>query len=593
LARLLVAFFLLIAMCFPSSVGAVGKSTVDPSAGRPKSSEAALSSTDVTQKVTYEAKRKTVVSILADLSAMTGVTLKAGYNNEDWQVRDRRMNIFAKDIPLTHLMDSIARVMKFQWIKHETDGVVSYRLYMDRETLLSAESKRLAEEERLKKRQSEKRKKFLSELEASAAMSDAEREKLKTESPYVYSLFQNDRPERVFPKLFKEVPGARQTFESGDELTVYFGSLSSDVQQGLWCGSKPVDGEGSISISGVNRAGGSIATVTISCYDDPDHTGSVSRSQGLHFSLSDHDSEYANLYWSLENAGVKDSSGQAQLAKVSEQITASEMKDVGEPLTQHPDDPGLSAKVKMKVDGNEFANVFAALAEASGLAVVSDSFERWGNSPAEEMSLRTVLDKLESDRRYNWEKHGSTLELHDRDWCKKRAALVPDAWLEAWRKAFKKNGLLDLDELSQIALLTREQLNANLAQDEVLGQAGIFGFGAGMDDRDLLAAYAALDKHQRALILTKQGLSLDSLADNQSPAVQALLRRCSSLQGGSEGGLRLVGKRETKDGRTYYDFNVSKPSGGFMGLRWFVNCPAYKPPIDKTPAAAAAPQTGK
>jgi hypothetical protein len=255
------------------------------------------------------------------------------------------------------------------------------------------------------------------------------------------------------------------------------------------------------------------------------------------------------------------------------------MKDVGEPLTLHPDDPALSAKVKLEVDGSDLADVFAALAKASGLAVVSDSFERWGNFPAEEMSLRAVLDKLESDRRYNWEKHGSTLELHDRDWCKKRAALIPDAWLEAWRKALKKNGLLDLNELSQIALLTKEQVSANLAQDEVLGQAGVFGFGAGMDNRDLLTAYAALDKHQRALILTKQGLALDSLADNQSPAVQALLRHCSSLQGGSHGGLWLAGKREIKDGRIYYDFNVSKPSHDTMGLRWFVNCPAYKPPV--------------
>jgi hypothetical protein len=263
--RLVFACFVLIVTCFPGSVCAVGKSTADPNAQ--------VTNSGPSQRITYEARRQTVASILTDLSAMTGVTLKAGFNNDDWQVRDRRMNIFVKDIALSDLMDSIARVMKFQWSKSKNDGTVSYRLYMDKKTLLDAESKKLAEEEKLEKRQSEKRGRFLSELEAATAMADADREKLKTESPYIYSLSQKNRPEQVLPKLFKEVPGAKQAFVSGEDLTVYFGSLSEDVQQGLWCGSKPVDGEGSISINGVNRAGGCIATVAISCYDDPDHTG--------------------------------------------------------------------------------------------------------------------------------------------------------------------------------------------------------------------------------------------------------------------------------------------------------------------------------
>jgi hypothetical protein len=56
-----------LAVCLPAPAGAVGKTTVDPNA-----------SANTSQKVTYEARRKTVVSIFSDLSKMTGVTLRAG-----------------------------------------------------------------------------------------------------------------------------------------------------------------------------------------------------------------------------------------------------------------------------------------------------------------------------------------------------------------------------------------------------------------------------------------------------------------------------------------------------------------------------------
>jgi hypothetical protein len=189
MSKFIVAGFILLIMFLPASVGAYGKTTVDPNASRTITSEEILENGDITQKVTYEAKRQTVTTILADLSKMTGVTLKAGYNNEDWQVRDRRMNIFVKNIPLSNLMNSIARVMKFTWSKKENDaGVVSYRLYMDRDILLGADRQRYIEEERLKKLQAEGRQRLLTGLEEAAGMSEDKLEGLKTKSPYIYAM---------------------------------------------------------------------------------------------------------------------------------------------------------------------------------------------------------------------------------------------------------------------------------------------------------------------------------------------------------------------------------------------------------------------
>lgn len=574
----------LLTVFLPVAVAA-GKSTVDPNA----SGSSGLSGVEMGQKVTYEAKRKTLLLILSDLGKMTGVTLKAGRNSEDWQVRDRKMNIFAKDMPLAELMSSIARVGKLKWSKSGSGEAVSYRLYMDDKTRRAVESRQMAEDERVRKRLTEKRKNLLSELEKASAMSDADLEKLKTESPYICSIAGEGRPERVFPKLFKEMPSAKQSFLNGEDLAVDFDTLSEDVKKGLWGGFKPGESSGQLKIIGGNKPGGVLASVTISYADDPEHKGIASRQQSVSFALADPDSAAVNVCASMNSTNTIDADKAVQLSKLAQQERLAATKDVGEPLIEHPDDAALHVKVKIKQDGDAFADALAALSKASGFSVVSDGFERkmWGLSfPAEETELRAVLSQLESTYcRYNWERHGSTLELQDRDWYKKLAIMIPEASIEKWRNAFIKDGLLDLGELSQIAQLTPEQVSANLAQDDILSQAYLSGVGGSMDNRDLLSAYAGLERQQQALIFTKQGLSFDSMAGSQSPAVQALWHRCSAPKSGSGAELGLTGRREVKDGRNYYFFDVIKRSGGFVGLRWIVRCPSYKPPIAKAAAA--------
>lgn len=592
MSRVLIVGLILLAVSLPLSVGAAGRSTVDPNAGGSNVSATMLSGAGLAQRVTYEGRRKTVVSILADLSAMTGVTLKAGYNNEDWQVRDRRMNIFVKDIPLSNLMNSIARVMKFQWSEREDDkGVVSYRLYMDRKTILGAESKRLAEEERVRKGQLEGRNRFLSVMEAAAVMSNEDLEKLKTQSPSVYKMV--DTSMRFLPQILAELPLAKQAFLSGEEFIFDIGALSSEMRQELVgeIGIKDPTG-GTIGISALSapsytnmsvyRSGSSAPLVLpyvvtgmgamrfelknshgscmgASAFIDPE--SDLTRLQTKYMDAVLHDGDYEEL------AGEMTKAGKALVV------------DMGEPLAIHADDPDLSAKVKMKVDGNDFANVLAALADSSSFAVVSDSFNKsfWDLAfSRDDIAIRAALDRVESVCRYNWARHNSILEFNDRDWYRKRAAQIPDAWLETWRTALVNNGFLDINELAQIASLTPEQIAANLIQDDILGKCIGLNFGT-FANHDILQMYGALDKQQRSSMFTEQGLTLDSIAGNQSPAVQAFLKRSLTLQDK----LRLVGKRSNVNKRVCYDFSLITSSDDFAGLRWIVRCPVYVPPAEE------------
>ncbi len=579
----------LLAVCLPSPAGAVGKITVDPNAGPSKASVKTISTTDVIQKVTYEAKRKTVLSILTDLSKMTGVKLYAGYNNEDWQVRDRRMNIFAKELPLSNLMNSIARVMKFKWSKSENDaGVVSYRLYMDRDILLGAERQRYIEEDKLEKRQAEARQEFLPELEEASGMSENDLHNLKMQSPYVYAMVKRGWA-GMFAGLLAEVPTVRQAWLAGQEQALNIGSLSPALQLSITkClrQSDPID-QGTLTLNCSDSLGsddlGSLGNLTV-------HWGSNAFETGFLDPESDFAKAVANFWGAAGMLGPDDKADKSEIARLHEEVNrtlASNPTDLKEPVTEHLDDPTLSAKMKMNVEGDDFADILAALGKSSNFAIVSDSFRRQipGFSfPEKDIPLRTLLDKLASACRDNWERHGSILEFHDRDWFRKRAAQIPDAWLETWRKVLRDNGSLDIRELSQIAVLTDDQDRVNALPDEILGGIGLdrVVFGG----QDLLRLYAKLDTQQQALMFTQQGLSLNAVTDDQLQALQKLLQPYSSDQGG----LRLLGTKEKNGKQTTYTFRVVTSSGDATDLKWKIKCPVYDTSKEK-PKDAQPQQT--
>jgi len=583
MSKLSIASLLVLLACVSAPVYAVGKVTADPNAGRRESAGETAASADVAQKVTYEARRKTVVSILADLSEMTGVKLIAGYSSKDWQVRDRRMNIFAKDIPLASLMNSIARVMKFSWSKSEDDKTVSYRLFMDRNELLGAERQRYIEEQRLNQRQVDARQRLLSGLQKAAGMSETELEELKTSSPYVYLMAAQGWAD-ILPRLFAESPAAKQAWISGEQLAIDIGSVSADVKSLLMkvLLIQNVPETASLLINTMRTEGGNQGNI--------DHIGDIGVGVPGHSSrcgFTDPDSEYGRLVGSSTLAMMEARTQEEMRATAKQfldqraQAQISDTTDLGEPLTEHPDDPTLSVKVKMEMKGDLFSDALAAVASCSSFAVVSDSFAGKYNGlsfPHDETELRAVLDKLGSTCHYNWERHDSTLEFRDRDWFRKRAAQIPDAWLEGWRKAYKDKGFLEISELSQIASLTPEQIWFNILTDDVLGYVCNYL----PSSREFLMAYAGLSTKQRDLIFTAKGLRMSSLSDSQWPAMQALLRGSASPSETGDG-LSLVGARTQVGRKVSYVFQVITSAGEATGAKWDVRCPRYDAPPKEKP----------
>ncbi len=590
MSRIATLALLIVAMCTPLSAGAVGKSTVDPNVGHAKAFVAA-SSADVKQKVTYDAKRKTVASIIADLSKMTGVNLKAGYSDADWQVRDRRMNVFVKDLPLSDLMDSMARVMKFQWSKRVSDsGAVSYRLYMDRKVLLGAERQRCLEEERLEQKQTEGRKRLIDGLDSAADMSEFELAALKARSPYTYMLAKRGWAS-LLAKVLDEDPLAKAAFLSGQYYHLEMSSLSPATIQGIAAFQQAQAttgygygklggniGTGSITING-SQEGKGFDLAAISIADVRVTVPGISSQMGM----EDPDSDSAKLWATMVDARLQGDKEEA--TRVSEQLakaSASTTGDMSEPMSSHDDDATLQRQVKLNA-ADDYGDTLRDLSESSGFAVVSDSFSSRlpGLSFADaKIRLQAALDKVATASRSNWERHSSTLEFHDRDWFRKRAAQIPEAWLEDWRKSLRDRGTLDIDQLAHIASLSPEQIWVNVLTDDMLGQVML---SWSVDsNRELLALWTGLNRQRRLSVLTGQGLSLDDLVGDSSPAIQSLMKRCSGLSTPSRG-LRLTGTRRKQDSCISYAFRVVTPSGADTGLRWNLTSPVYEPPKEDKP----------
>jgi len=131
LALVLILFFVLVT----TAAIAQGKIDVDPNTGPPPVAAREAKDTRLAQKITYEARRKPVAAVLADLKEMTGIVFRAGSHEKDWQVRELKINIFAKDIALSELMTSISHATRLSWERGGKEEQWTYRLYMDQKTL--------------------------------------------------------------------------------------------------------------------------------------------------------------------------------------------------------------------------------------------------------------------------------------------------------------------------------------------------------------------------------------------------------------------------------------------------------------------------
>jgi hypothetical protein len=99
---------------------------------------------------------------------------------------------------------------------------------------------------------------------------------------------------------------------------------------------------------------------------------------------------------------------------------------------------------------------------ASGLDVVADSFVRARIEPkllTAQTTPAKLLELLERELEYDWEKEGKLLRLRSKRWHWDRPAEVPDRLLQPWQTRVARTNAPSLDEISDLAAaLTDPQL---------------------------------------------------------------------------------------------------------------------------------------
>lgn len=575
---------------------------VDPNASpaNPKPEPEQQVDIRLAQKITYVAEKKTVSTIISELSEMTGITLNAGYNKQDWQVRDRRMNIFANDVTLAHLMNSIARVMKFKWSVSDDSKAPSYRLYMDRQTLLNAESQKAREEERYKQQQAEKRRSTIEQFGELDNLSPEELAKLRDENPFLY-LAKTTGVSDSLASFFKEVPMAVDALSSGQEMVMSASRMTPAAQQGVLN-----------AIRSLNKIENTIERRDNTLPDDlAQNIGrvTVSMNQGLAMMegrpeagmllgditmayngrtygvpILDPNSKMARLIGKMvvksleENRPMNEVGKGMEVEIIAAMISDRKQSSFGEPPIEHGDDPALDKKVKLKNPGmgRNLSDIQAQLVEASGMTIVSDCFGRiygFSSITAEETEIRKILDNIADTYNYNWDKKENIIELRDREWFRKRAAQLPEAWLEKWRQSLKKTGTLPLDEITQIAALTLEQFNTNISGDEVLGKANLQN--AFYVARDIIRFYSSLDQQQKQMVFSETGLNSRMLSPAQwSQLEKLILKRNGAILEDPDAVISISGTMD----KDQYNFILTSSVPDTRPVTWALQAPKYEEP---------------
>ncbi len=263
---------------------------------------------------------------------------------------------------------------------------------------------------------------------------------------------------------------------------------------------------------------------------------------------------------------------QQHLAQIQAQYT-----DIGEPAINHPDDPELMSKITMYVGGPNLNDVLAALAESSGFSIVSDSFYRRFRGldfSNEEITLRKVLDKIATQCRYNWERQSNVLEFRDRDWFRKRAFQIPESWLEPWRKHFRENETLDMDDLSQIAALDEKQFWDNILPDDTLGSRKLAEINC--FNGYLLRLYGSLTDQQRQMLFAPTGLDVTLLDSRQRLLAEKLFAGNPAFSTNPDIRINLSGTRSAKEKLFEYEFRAA--ADDLAPMEWNFTTPTYVPP---------------
>lgn len=583
--------------------------------------------TGLAKKVTYEAKFRSVKQVLDDLREMSGVALVAGTGKSDWPVRSRKMNICVKDVPLSDIMDSIARVMKFRWSRYDNIKPMVYRLKIDKKAAATADKMMKDAANKEAQAWSGWRQEWADLMAKYGDKSKEELHYLRETDPETYEMAQLGCLQAI-AALFKEIPETKERYIQGrsfrissDKLTPATKNLlfnaadefCKHLQRGGFAGPRTTNPSGlDSSLTLGDKFDMVYIRLDVDTFTPGHRWGNMGKGTGYFnvmkgsrdFEINEFryrdpilgpKSAFSNI---LINEGVKpeeawkdhrDQAAPAFWQKKQEQLEAMYSP---EPLTEHKSSPELDKTVTIKIDKSEFDKdrdmllnnitfqVQKSISDLTGLGVVSDA---WANPvllkgrldlPEKDAKLIELLDRFCSGLNYNWDNRNSILEFRQRSWAQMRLNQIPDEWVARWSENTAKTGCLSIDDLAQIANLTYEQAEESLKPDPVVGNRGTYRKMLEVLDYNgsiiWFWLYSMLTPQQRNLLQGDRGLNGFMLTSDQWKTASRMFDRIGTTRGDVIMHLTSTKEKARLEARDL--------DSGEVDRVWDVELPQYTPP---------------
>lgn len=498
------------------------------------------------QKITYETDAKKLPEVLAEIGQKTGVRLGVAAGARFWSVRQRKVTLYLKDMPLREFMAQLEKLLDYHFSRSGKPGAYTYALWQD----LNGRSKEKIDLEAKKELREKHRRRAIDETlrdtELAVMMTPDQAKAIKDKNPWLAYLAGTDRG-RAYSQLLQSIP--REKFDgllqdNGFGFDLKLEDLSPSGQEAL------------------KKIGSLIDYAKINKLLDRGNVGDSGTLTKIYihnpvWGEDDYETTPAAPFWLsiCGRSGDKDENT-CDLDTFLVTRTDVPMDDLRvTPLMLNEDEmaarSALSEKLrqperdqaKRDVDLDKTAEYgslkpakgqtaisfhLQELAEFFGCNVMYECYPVGGSGMSTydgQTTLGQALHELTIEDHVDWTKTGSTIRVRHSNWAERRSWEIPVDWVTAWQSVIEKKQQLDFDTLVDIVTkMTDTQLKHNFTYGnppsssiddplvaELFAEAGA---GRASTFRNLTELYARLTPSQKNKMWSKEGLPFNEIADD-------------------------------------------------------------------------------
>ncbi len=536
------------------------------------------------QKVTLTVTAMKLADVLDQLAKQTGIYLHAGTGQQDWKVREQRVSVVAKEVPLRTLIGNFSEVLRFRVSTGKKDGKTSYLFWQDRNQRDLEAALLNSQAEAGTQRAIAVRQAALDSADEALKMTPQQIEAAKKDDPwlgYLGGTKSGRSSAQVLQQLSHNYPDFRDLMLRGKRARLNMSDASPEMQQavrglmGSWStlmrgknGPEPFSdftpfalvaaptGDARSTEVGMGGMLTVLARVNKPADARPDD---VDSSGGVPLGMMPLASKgsfvgrmIGKMFISIDSGKSPEEAQRSLQDEFRDPKLLAEMLGKQSRLEQKPPhEPWLLREVDWNYDELDLLKQAAIQADAeaqmlqhlSTVVALPLVVETYPNSfpPTAFISkgkqpLYHLLIAAEKTG-WGWQLSKGTLELKPEDWALERSYMIPEATLKQYRALLQKNGTLELDELAALlAGLSDGQILHTLTADEELmpvvlpAISGMFGSGG----IDLFRLYGGLSSAQKQALASDSGLKFADLSPQQYDQLLDLVA-------GSWGGAEITG----------------------------------------------------